>query len=122
MSSMTHMQNQLVARDELQLGENGYTSLILPSSNFSLVDKVGCLLGSARSWLAAQTHLISGFELPLSCMHMLTQVTWNVYGGQMDWLTDSYGRPLSCAPWQAQLMFDNICLDIFPQPPPPPPA
>jgi hypothetical protein len=34
-------QNQLVAHDQLQLGANGYTSLIVPSANFSLVDKVG---------------------------------------------------------------------------------
>jgi hypothetical protein len=34
------LQNKLVAQDTLQLGANGYTSLILPNANFSLVDKV----------------------------------------------------------------------------------
>jgi hypothetical protein len=34
------LQNQLVAQEQLQLGASGYTSLIIPNANFSLVDKV----------------------------------------------------------------------------------
>ena len=48
-------------------------------------------------------------------------MTWNIYGGEMAFLTDVNGLPFSCAPWQAQVMLDNICLDIYAQPPPPPP-
>ncbi len=48
-------------------------------------------------------------------------MTFNIYGGELKWLTDTNGRPYSCAPWQAQITFDNMCVYIFPQPPPPPP-
>jgi len=48
-------------------------------------------------------------------------VTFNIHNGELKWLTDTNGRPYSCAPWQAQITFDNMCVDIFPQSPPPPP-
>lgn len=55
-------------------------------------------------------------------LHSNFQVTFNIYGGEVKWLTDSNGRPLACAPWQAQVTIDNMCVDIYPRPPPPPPS